>query len=420
MGNLYDAGEELCGGRFVVERFLGRGGMGEAYLTNDKILGQPVVCKVALTDFDWWDEFKSQYWKLHRISAVDVVKPLGFFAHEDVGGLRAVISMECAKGQHLGDWLRNRPVHESLAALARVAASLGQLHGEGMTHGDFRYGVNVLVDAGDRIVLIDPDADLLGTSSTVGGERLSDLKSLAELISAAAPDYTDTILRAMVERLRTEDRRELATEAAAAIRGAIRQAPIVAGSYPALMAAADAYRDRSRQLRETLDGVRRHRRDAAVSLAALVERLASPFEFVVEVGDDGTASAESKPDVTLLSGRWINCLTRRGGGGDRWAITFEGLREFHGRAYLHPHNLIAAGRFVIGPDGRGHRAEGDVQLLIEDDGTPLLRATRPEPPRRGGASPRQAGEWVPADREWVEMCLASLAQIEIVRTKSDG
>lgn len=82
----FERGTSLCGGRFVVEAFVGRGGVGAAYRAHDVELGRSVVCKITHHDDDLaWKEARGQFEKLARIHSRDVVRCLGFFVHEDKG-----------------------------------------------------------------------------------------------------------------------------------------------------------------------------------------------------------------------------------------------------------------------------------------------------------------------------------------------
>src|SRR5262245_26020005 len=116
-------GNEICGGRFIVECFLKSGGVGAAYLCQDVVLHERVVCKLAHEADDLaWGEMRLQFLKLTRIASPDVVKPLGFFVHQEKSTDRGrpVIELEWVDGVDFGDWAKSAELHERMQALARI------------------------------------------------------------------------------------------------------------------------------------------------------------------------------------------------------------------------------------------------------------------------------------------------------------
>ncbi len=141
-------------GRYVVERLLGRGGMGVVVLAHDPELDRPVAIKVLRPERRAEDE--ERLVREARAMA-RVVHPNVLVIH-DVGAAdgRIHLAMEYIEGTTLRDWLADAPRSESeiLAAFAAAGRGLAAAHAVGIVHRDFKPD-NVLVAKDGRIRVAD-------------------------------------------------------------------------------------------------------------------------------------------------------------------------------------------------------------------------------------------------------------------------
>lgn len=390
-----EAGDLLCG-RFHVQKLLGRGATAEGYRVADVILDEIVVCKVALESGDRSAaEFREQYRKLRRIRSRDVVQPLGLFMHDGEGGIRAVMALELAEGVHLGDWYPSQSIHDRMKALKRVADALALLHSEGISHGDFLGGVNVLWDE-DRCVLIDPFSGSHGKPSGAG-EFAGDLESLARLIDEMLPDYARTVLAPVVQGLRAGSRG--VADAAAQLGTTLNRSPILIASDPALLAAAESFKSRVQNSEALFDRVRRLRADVIGGLAAQIKELVRPFGITAAYGDDAARMIEGKGQA-LLADRHITCSSPAGPQ-HSWQISFDAAHHFQ-KPWPHGEpGLIAKGRSNV---VTGHRPLYDaIRVELSGDAATVLVGARDD-----------GDEWRPADATWMRRCLAALTGSPLV------
>jgi tRNA A-37 threonylcarbamoyl transferase component Bud32 len=178
----------LLGGRYLVEKEIGKGGVGEVYLARDrKLLDTPVVVKVLreqLRDSShraWFEQkFKQEIAALSRIDHPGVVRAL------DVGELddgRAYFVMQYVPGVSLRTALEPRGMELGRAAylLRQTGHALTAAHRHGVIHRDLKPENIMLQPAGDEeiVKLIDfgiatvlDDANASGiTTTTVIGTR---------------------------------------------------------------------------------------------------------------------------------------------------------------------------------------------------------------------------------------------------------
>jgi serine/threonine-protein kinase len=143
-------------GRFVIERALGAGGMGEVYLARDETLGEVVALKTiatALVTPSALDRFRREAQAARRITHPNVVRI------HDIGqdGDLAFISMEYIEGVTLGRRIElDAPL--PLAEIKRIAlelcAGVQAAHAAGVVHRDLK-PYNVLLDRAGHARIID-------------------------------------------------------------------------------------------------------------------------------------------------------------------------------------------------------------------------------------------------------------------------
>ena len=141
----------LLGGRFVLERELGIGGMATVYLGRDEVLDRPVAVKILRGGFDDPEtagRFRREGRAAARLSHPNVVQVYDAGEGELEGRRVSYIVMEYVPGGDLGRLIRERgllPGPELARIGAAVAAGLAHAHGRGVIHRDVK-PPNVLLD----------------------------------------------------------------------------------------------------------------------------------------------------------------------------------------------------------------------------------------------------------------------------------
>ncbi|HEX3085771.1 MAG TPA: serine/threonine-protein kinase, partial [Pyrinomonadaceae bacterium] len=128
-------------GPYIVEKRIGRGGMGDVYLARDERLGRQIALKLLPKSFedhqDWVGRFQHEARAASSISHPNV-------AHiYEVGEFRGrhYIAMEYIDGETLRMHLRNRgplPVAEAVDIVTQVARALTAAHSAGVLHRDIK------------------------------------------------------------------------------------------------------------------------------------------------------------------------------------------------------------------------------------------------------------------------------------------
>jgi tRNA A-37 threonylcarbamoyl transferase component Bud32 len=142
--------------RFVIERKLGAGGMGEVYLAHDSVLDERVALKTvsaALLAPSTLDRFRREAQAARRITHPNIVRI------HDLGqdGATYFISMEYIEGETLRQYA-HRAGPLSSAEIKRIALSLCDglqaAHAAGVVHRDLKPD-NVLIDRQSQVRVID-------------------------------------------------------------------------------------------------------------------------------------------------------------------------------------------------------------------------------------------------------------------------
>jgi eukaryotic-like serine/threonine-protein kinase len=131
--------------RFVIERFVARGGMGEVFRALDRHSQQPVALKLLAGE----DEKLAERFALEARALLELDHPaiVRYVAHGFAPGAGLYLAMEWLEGATLGGWLRRHTLSldDSLKLAARVADGLGAAHRAGMVHRDVKPGNLYLV-----------------------------------------------------------------------------------------------------------------------------------------------------------------------------------------------------------------------------------------------------------------------------------
>jgi len=144
-------------GIYLIERRIGRGGMGAVYLAVDPTLKRHVALKVLPPELAAHPEsvarFEREATSLARIRHPNLVH---IYAVGCEGG-RHYIVMEYVKGISLAEILRQRgalPHAAAIRILGQVLAALDKVHAAGVVHRDLK-PANIMIDEDQRAILMD-------------------------------------------------------------------------------------------------------------------------------------------------------------------------------------------------------------------------------------------------------------------------
>jgi eukaryotic-like serine/threonine-protein kinase len=186
--------------RYLVEREVGRGGMGIVYHAVDLELGQPVAIKVFSTRLDeegLLHRFKQELTLCRQLAHPNIVRLYDIGAHAG----RKFISMELLEGGSLREVLKARrpQLGETLDLLRQICKGLGAAHAVGIVHRDIKPdnlyltngGLLKLTDFGLAKRQDDPDSHTVvgfmgGSPAYMAPEQITDFGS----VTAAADLYS--------------------------------------------------------------------------------------------------------------------------------------------------------------------------------------------------------------------------------------
>lgn len=146
---------EWVGGRFIIERLAGLGGMGEVYRAHDRETGETVALKMLQRSRKGpeFTRFEREAQVLSELRHPGIVR---FVAHGIEAGGAPYIAMEWVEGEDLEARLaRGRlSVEDSVALTQRVADALSAAHERGIIHRDLKPKNLLLVDGDVRQVKV--------------------------------------------------------------------------------------------------------------------------------------------------------------------------------------------------------------------------------------------------------------------------
>ncbi|MFN0250571.1 MAG: serine/threonine-protein kinase [Kofleriaceae bacterium] len=144
---------QLMVGNYVIERELGRGGMGVVYVARHRVLGKPAAIKLLANPESSVDRFFNEGRAAMAIDHPGVVRVYDIGRASDG---RAYIAMELLEGSSLALLLAQGPlpVRKAVDYARQIAEALSAVHAVQIVHRDLK-PENVIVVAGDRVKLVD-------------------------------------------------------------------------------------------------------------------------------------------------------------------------------------------------------------------------------------------------------------------------
>ncbi len=176
--------------RFVIVRFIAKGGMGEVYEAADCLLqGAKVAVKTILPqiahDPDLLRRFESEVLLARRVNHSNLCPIYDLFHCHQPPPSFLFLTMKLLTGETLAARLRRAPpipIREGLAILKQMAAGLAAIHAAGIIHGDIKPNNIVLEGAGLDVRLSITD---FGLARAYTGETSLSGNPLA----GGTPDY---------------------------------------------------------------------------------------------------------------------------------------------------------------------------------------------------------------------------------------
>ncbi len=141
MNTVGDREARLLGGRFLVEREVGRGGVGIVYRAKDEITGEHVALKViALSGVDASEEarFGREGRVLAGLHHPGIVRVVSFGMLDE--SQQPYVAMEWLEGEDIAQRQRRAPLNlgDALEVAAQMADALAYAHDAGIVHRDIK------------------------------------------------------------------------------------------------------------------------------------------------------------------------------------------------------------------------------------------------------------------------------------------
>ena len=168
--------ENLLGGRYRLDRELGRGGMGTVYLARDTQLDRPVALKFLGSLVDGSEEYRQRF--VREAKAAARVNHPNIIAIYDINASmgKAYIAMEFVEGPNLHQYVEAKgqlSPREAINLVVQACAALEAIHDAGIVHRDIKPD-NILIAKGSVVKLTDfglakaLDARITGTNVVMG------------------------------------------------------------------------------------------------------------------------------------------------------------------------------------------------------------------------------------------------------------
>ena len=199
MANRLKAGQRI--GDYVIERCIGRGGMGQVYRARHVLMGRDVAIKILLQHTSQDPLARRRFEReVQSVAAMSHPNVLTAFDAREVDGMLCLVT-EWIDGENLSERVKNIgaiSVVEALGLCVQAASGLDYAHQSGFIHRDVKPS-NLLLDANGNIKILDLglaklrqklDGDTSGEALT----KSNQVMGTAEFLSpeqARSPDRAD-------------------------------------------------------------------------------------------------------------------------------------------------------------------------------------------------------------------------------------
>ncbi len=145
-------------GNIIIERELGRGGMGGVYMGRDKMLDRPVAVKAMLREYGSDPEFVERF-KKEAQAAARLIHPniAQIYSYGICDGIPYIV-MELVAGGSLDQVMRTSGVKTDVPRVMKICEQVAQAlrcaADQGLVHGDVK-PENILLDANGNAKLVD-------------------------------------------------------------------------------------------------------------------------------------------------------------------------------------------------------------------------------------------------------------------------
>jgi eukaryotic-like serine/threonine-protein kinase len=176
------------GDRYLIERELGRGGMGAVYLARDRRLDRPVALKVLPPEYATVPELRERFLRETRLAAgFSHPNIVPVFAIEDSENVLA-FAMGLVEGESLAARVaRDGPLarRDAVRLLQDVAYALAYAHGRGVVHRDIKPDNIMIERATGRALVMDFGIarSIAPVTSTPGLTRVGEVVGTPEYMS---------------------------------------------------------------------------------------------------------------------------------------------------------------------------------------------------------------------------------------------
>jgi serine/threonine protein kinase len=198
----------VLGSRYVLERLIAVGGMGQVWKATDRVLERPVAIKLIRTDLLDSEDFRRRFQAEARLAAAlshPGIAHVYDFAEESIDGQRvAFLVMEFIDGEPLSHRLAqgDRPdLGDIVSILHQTAQALSAAHTVGIVHRDIKPG-NLLITRGGGVKVTDfgiaraiDSADITEVGTVIGTVRyMSPEQARGEEVTPASDVYSLAVI----------------------------------------------------------------------------------------------------------------------------------------------------------------------------------------------------------------------------------
>lgn len=283
--------QRRLGGRYEIERELGRGGMGAVYLARDVKLGRQVALKVLPSEFATAAGLRDRFLRETRMAAsFSHPNIVPVYAVEESDDLLAYV-MGYVEGESLAERVRRAGplgVREVVRLLQDVGYALAYAHGRGIVHRDIKPD-NIMIERATSRALV-MDFGVSRVIATPDEQAESKLTRVGEVVGTAEYMSPEQATGDRVDG--RSDLYSLGLTAYFALTGRVAMEAETTGK--ALV----------KQITETLAPMRSVRPDLPAALASAIDRClmkdpAARFERAEELVEALDAAQLTAPDVPV-------------------------------------------------------------------------------------------------------------------------